>query len=347
MNFWPFNKLEKRDSSYTDVLVQTILASANANPSALPTATGALEAAAGLISRSFAACEVSGSKVYTAALTPAFMAMVGRALIVRGELVAVVDVVGGRVRVHPAQDYDITGGYSDWVYRLTLPGPSTTTTRENVPASKVLHFRYGADPETPWKGIGPLQAAFQAGRLSANVVQLLADEAQGPRGHLLPMPRVDGADTTVTGLKHDLDTLGGHLAIVEDAADQYGTDRAAGGALNWATRRLGANPPAALVDLHVQATREIWAACGLSAALWDAQAASAARESWRQALFGTIAPLGRIVESELQAKIDKSVTLAWRELRAADITGRARALQSMVGAGIDLETARRLAGLSE
>ena len=51
------------------------------------------------------------------------------------------------------------------------------------------------------------------------------------------------------------------------------------------------------------------------------------------------------MESELKAKLEDSVTLSWQELRASDLSGRARAFQSMVGGGIDVEKAISIAGL--
>ena len=49
---WPFfNRREIRESSFTDALVSQIVANAGGAVSARPTATGALEACAGLIGR--------------------------------------------------------------------------------------------------------------------------------------------------------------------------------------------------------------------------------------------------------------------------------------------------------
>ena len=58
-----------------------------------------------------------------------------------------------------------------------------------------------------------------------------------------------------------------------------------------------------------------------------------------------IAPLGRIVAHELSMKLESPITLDWQELRAGDISGRARAFQSMVGAGMDPSKAAALSGL--
>ena len=78
--------------------------------------------------------------------------------------------------------------------------------------------------------------------------------------------------------------------------------------------------------------------------LCGSQAASV-REAWRLALFSVLAPLGKMVEAELQAKLDDDVSLTWTELRASDLSGRARAMQSMVGGGMAVADAVAVAGL--
>ena len=129
----------------------------------------------------------------------------------------------------------------------------------------VLHFRYQINPERPWRGVGPLEEAALAGRLSAELANALADEASGTRGHLLPIP-VDGADPTITALKADLKTLRGRLAVVESQSTGKWTadNRQAAARGGWNVERLGANPPEPLVMLHEVATREVLAACGIS-----------------------------------------------------------------------------------
>ena len=65
--------------------------------------------------------------------------------------------------------------------------------------------------------------------------------------------------------------------------------------------------------------------------LWGGSQAAAVREASRLVMFGVLSPLGRLVESELQEKLEDTVTLSWQELRDSDLSGRARAFQSMVG----------------
>ena len=86
-------------------------------------------------------------------------------------------------------------------------------------------------------------------------------------------------------------------------------------------------------------SREIWAAVGFNSSLFMGSQAAAVRESWRLALFGVLAPLGRLVQAEIRAKLDAEITIGWQELRASDLSGRARAFQSMVGGGMAVAVA--------
>ena len=344
---WPWTKPETRaDSSYTDALISAITANASGQTTAFPTATAALEAAAGVVSRAFAAAEVRAPDAMLGALNPACLSMIARSLIRRGEVVFLIRVDGGRVRLWPAASHDIAGGPDpdSWVYTLTIGGPERTLTYADVPAQGVIHLVYAADPERPWKGYGPLQVAQLGGRLSSETVAALADESSGPRGSLLPLP-VAGDDPTVQVLQADLKKLKGQLATVE--TQQSMAPGASGASDGWIARRIGADPPVALVQLHEIATREVLGACGVPPVLFSSSpSGTAGREAWRQLLFATVAPLGRLVVAELAAKLETDVALEWDELRASDISGRARAYGSLTGAGMDATVAARLAGLN-
>ena len=345
---WPFARTEKRESSYTDLLVSLAVSRAGGSVDALPTATAAAETCSGLVGRSFAAVTVSGPSLFVDSLTPSLRAMIGRALIRQGEILFCIDVVGGRLRLWPVSDFDVFGTYDPmtWEYRLNMPGPSGTWTRSNVPAESVLHFRYATDPENPWRGIGPLQAAALSGKLSAETVKALGDEASGPRGSLLPVPNKDGDDPTVTDLKGDIKTLSGSLALVESQGAGWGADTTQTRPhQDWLAKRLGASPPASLIEQQALASREVLAACGIPVELITAGQGTASREAYRRFLHSTLAPVGNIVLDELRAKLDPSLAFDWVELGAADIAGRARAFQSLVGAGMDLSKAAGLSGL--
>ena len=344
MRRWPWSRREARaDSSYTDALVAAITANASGETTAFPTATAALEACAGFIGRGFAAAEVQAGAHSLEVLTPDCLAMIGRALIRRGEIVLLIRVVNGRLSLLPAASHDVDGGPDPmtWRYRCTVGGPERTLTFDHVAGASVVHVAYSRDPEHPWRGQGPLQVAQLAGRLSAETAAALADESSGPRGSFLPVP-VDGNDPTISTIKSDIRTAKGKVLLGQGGDWDSGPS---GGRAMWEAKRFGASPPAALVELMGRASNEVYAACGMSAALFSEADGTARREAYRQALHSVIAPLGKIVAHELSLKLESDVALEWAELRAGDIAGRARAFQSMTAAGMDVAKAAALAGL--
>ena len=342
MKIWPFGKLETRSEGYTDTLVAALVSRVTGKSLVTPSATAALEACSGLTGRAFMAAEVTGPEALTQAFDPSTMEMIGRSLIRTGSVVFLLDTSGGQLRLLPAQTHDVEGGpFPDsWDYRLTLGGPSRTVTYDHVPADSVLHFRYACDPSTPWRGHSPMDVAALSGKLSAETIGQLGDEVSGPVGRLLGIP-ADGEDETVAGLKLDIANAKGRTALME--VGDWGDAGVA--RVDLQSRRFGAEPPAALVQLADFASREVMSACGYNANLFGAGQAAALREAWRLALFGVLAPLGRLVQAEIRAKLDAEITIGWQELRASDLSGRARAFQSMVGGGMAVGEAVAVAGL--
>ena len=330
---WPWS-LEKRDStsSYTDAVVSLIVSQASGATLAKPAATGALESSASIIARCFAAADVAGPEVFRAALGPATLSLIGRSLIRSGEILFTIDVTGGRVLLTPAASWDINGDAdpSTWRYRLTMGAPSNTFTLDPVTADGMIHIRYQTDPATPWRGVSPLASAAIAGRLSAETMQALSDEAASPRGFLLPQPK-DGNDPTLDKIKADLKSLRGNVALVESVSSGWAADgsqqRQKG---DWEKRRLGAEPGAALIAQAELASREVYSACGIPLSLVTESEGGGQREAFRRLLHSTIMPLSKIVSEELSAKFETDISLSFDSLFAADLTGRARAFQSLV-----------------
>ena len=337
---------EKRaDSSYTDALVAVLTSGAAGTSTALPTATAALESCAGLVGRAFASCEVIGPESVVKALTPDLLSMVGRALIRRGEILFSVDVTDGRLRLWPVASHDISGDHdpATWKYRVNLAGPDCQTSIENVASDNIVHVMYARDPERPFRGYGPIQAAILAGRLSASTAAALADEAGGPRGSFLPMPK-DAGDSTTDALRSDIKSAAGGMLTVESMSSAWKSGEAP--PADWRQQRFGPSPPDSLTKLLGIASQEVTAACGLSISLFTDSDGTGQREAWRRALFSVIQPLGRLVETELQEKLDApSLKLSWAELRASDLQARARSFKNLVEAALPLDKAAALSGL--
>ena len=328
-------KREARQSStYTDVIVQSRLSAASADAVAATT-TAAVEACAGLWERAFGAA-------VNDTLDAALLAHVGRALLLRGEVV-IVRVDGQLVS---GASWDITGMGVDparWRYAVDVAVPSGTL-RVTTSGASVCHPRIGWEPARPWFGRSPLANMPESLRLLTGIETSVADELSGPVGHVLPVPSL-AATTDENGLKLEdkMPTLKGRTVLGETMMQGWG-DGAARPPQDWKPSRIGPDPSGATVQLREQASATVLAACGVPVELIRHAEGGGAREAWRRFLHGTIAPVGRIVGAEARRALGSNGTVNFDALFASDLAGRARAYQSLVGAGMDAMVAREVCG---
>lgn len=364
---WPFGGREKRAAQapgsqggggYTDAVVRALMAHAAGGTVADPSATAALEAAAGAYARAFAVADVTPATPATAALTPAALSLMARDVIRRGESVQMIEADRDGVRLVPVGSWDVRGRWDPvtWRYRCLVSGPSGSVTR-NLPGAAVVHGRYSVDPARPWAGVSPLGWARLTGRLHASVEDALADESGGTRGHVLPVPQ--GPETgevdpdtgepvdPLADLRADVASLRGRTALVETVAGGWGEGELAAPRADWKPQRIGADPPASLATLRTDSAQAVLAACGVSADLFTHGDAAGQRESWRRFLHGSVAPLAELLSVELAGKLDApGLRLGFDRLFASDVAGRARAFQSLTNGGMEAARAAELAGLS-
>ena len=97
-----------------------------------------------------------------------------------------IQVEGGTVSLHPAGEWEVTGGPDErhWRYRVDLHGPSGSVSHRTESAG-VIHARYAVNPSRPWAGVSPLAFASLTGKLSANLEVMLGNEAGGSHGYLI------------------------------------------------------------------------------------------------------------------------------------------------------------------
>ena len=182
----------------------------------------------------------------------------------------------------------------------------------------------------------------------------MSDESAGPRGSLLPIPQDpegdegdEAAPGSTAALRAEIASLRGKAALVETTAGGWDEGKEAAPAGDWTPRRIGASPPVPLVSLRDGAALAILAACAVPVELIAGGDGTSLREAWRRFLHSTVQPVGCIIAVELGRKLDVDVQLGFDGLFASDLAGRARAFQSMVGAGMDVGKAAALAGLME
>lgn len=101
------------------------------------------------------------------------------------------------------------------------------------------------------------------------------------------------------------------------------------------------------VDLGPADPQEVLAACGVPVTLLESTQGTALREAWRQFLHSSATPVSLLASVELSDKLDTPLTLSFDRMMASDLSGRARAFQSMVGGGMAVERAAALAGLMQ
>lgn len=195
---WPWQKRERRDSGgdFSDAVVRLIEAQA-AGSAAGASSTAAVEAAAGALSRAFAAARVPSPLHVLEAVTATFLAQVGRDLVRSGDSMHVIDVSRqGQVTLLPCSSWHFEGDAhpSSWTVRATFYGPSISTTL-NLPGAGVVFVRWGSTPGQPYVGTGPLSWAHTTARLQSETERSLADEAAGPLAQLLAVPQDGGDDS--------------------------------------------------------------------------------------------------------------------------------------------------------
>ena len=228
--------------------------------------------------------------------------------------------------------------------------PSAALGTRYLPFSAVVFVKWGNLPGQGYAGRGPLEWAHTSARLQSETERSLADEAGGPVAQLMPVPQ-DGGNgkqgDPLAELKSDLRTARGRALLLETTTAGWGEGRGAAPHRDWKPERLGPMPPATMEAVMGRGFLEVLAACGCPPGLFLDADGTAQRESYRRFFSLTVEPLAGLLAAELSAKLEAEIGLSFKGRFAADLAGRARAFQSMVGAGMDLAKAAGLAGLME
>ena len=349
---WPWKRTERRESSFTDSLVNAFVLGARGTAPGDPGAIAALECAAGLYSRAFAGAAVRASGAAAAALSPDTLATMARSLIRRGESVYLIRVDASGLRLVPVGSWDVRGGpiEREWFYRCDTFGPSGNRT-EFTPGAAVVHTRYAVDPARPWAGVSPLAWASQTGTLAANLELRLGEELGQPVGSFLPYPdqstgpNDDSDDDDLKLLKADIAAAAGRMQLVESMAAGYGDGRASAPAGDWKQKRFGAAPPESLGNLQSAAFNAVLSACGVPVSLATDADGTSQRESWRRFVMGSVEPLAGVLSRELSVKLETSVGLSFAGLWAHDAAGRAAAYAKLRQSGMSESEAEQASGI--
>ncbi len=349
---------EWRAISFSSAIERAVEEQAQASNEAIRAGLAAQEACAGLWERAFASATVRGRRAQ-GVCGPSMLGLVAREFVYTGESCWLLDVLDdGMLAAGIASSWEVNGPGvhpQRWRYRLDVLGPSGNRTRR-APWDGVLHFMIGRRPEQPWKGQAPLERAAATQRLANLLETRLGEEAAAQVGNIIALPRDPSPRQKPDGTMYDpledtrkaLGSIRGKTVLVETTASGWGEGRFSAPRQDWTPQRIGPNPPDSLGTLRVEVSRIITAALGVPPALLEESSdGTSQRESWRRFLHGTIQPVAEIVAEELSIKLDERVQLNFDRLFASDLSGRARAFQSMVGGGMAVDKAAALSGLME
>ena len=346
---WPWQK-EARESGgdFSDAVIRLIEAQA-AGSAADASSTAAVEAASGALSRAFASATVEGESWVQDAVSPRFLAQVGRDLIRSGDSLHVIEVApGGAVTLIPCSAWHFEGGgHPDtWTVRATYYGPSSSVTR-HLPYAAIIFATWGSTPGQPYIGTGPLSWAHTTARLQSETERSLADEVSGPLAQLIAIPQDggdEGAEDNLALLKRDIRTARGKALLLETVAAGWGEGKSAAPGRDWQSNRLGPMPPESMTKIRKDTFEAVLASCGTPPSLFLDADGTSQREGLRRWHLGTVLPLARLLEAELSAKLETAVTLKFDNY-PLDLAGRAQAFQKLVAGGVSPVEALQMSGL--
>ena len=348
---WPWAPAERREAaSYTD-LVARLIASQAQGQTVEATATAAVEAASGALSRAFACAMVEGPEWARDAVTPRFLAQVGRDLVRVGESLHVIRLDRmGRAYLVPCSSWYFEGAADpdEWMVTATSAAPSGSTTWR-LPMAAAIFCAWGSPTARPYHGLAPSAWASSTARIAAEADRSLGDEAAGPIAQMLAIPQDGGDggdDDPLAMMKADIKTARGKALLVETTAAGWGEGPGSAPQSDWKQSRLGPSPPAALVELRRDAFNAVLAACGTPPSLFADADGTAQREALRRWHLGTVLPLARLLEAELRAKLDSGVSLEF-DSYALDMVSRAQVVAKLTAAGVDLAVAMGAVGLAD
>ena len=339
--------------SYSSLILGAVEAAARGggSPGVAWVRSAACEIATVFWARGLASATVEPRTRRTAALTPLTCATIARRLARTGEYLAVLDVRDGRLALDEAWEWFVTGRprRESWTYRATQSGPSFTETR-TLPADEVCHVRYAWFPEQPWRGASPAAFASNGAGLAGGIDTTLAGEANSPAGYVLPVADLgadaedDDADPFTT-MRGELAALRGGLTIAPTNRAGLGIGKDAAPASDYESKRFGFAPPEELTALRRQALVDALGCYGVPGAMVDERAAAAAyREAARTFRESTLPALAALIAEQVGEAIGQP-DLRFVFPTISDISVRARAVNSLVQAGLSVEDARAVVGL--
>ena len=324
-----YRPTENREAALSDLAIEQALERAETNAAA--TLTAAIEACMGLWERGLGSATCSR-------LTPFQLSMIGRRLLSEGEIIMLRERgrIGGVAATASVQGTSTNP--SGWRYRITVASPNGKARPVLRPGTDVFHARIGVVVEQPWQGRSPLFNSSGTANILRAVELAMKYEAGGAVATVLPVPKPS------TALATDVRNARGKTLLGHTTSANWG-EGGRGPAGDWRPQRIAPTFAEYELAAHAAVQRSVAAACGVPPLLlgMDIGGGGDAREAWRQFVFSTLAPLGLLIEAELD-RVGLPSAVSFEKLAASDLSGRSRAFQSLTKGGMERAKAERLTG---
>lgn len=345
MKWWPFGKatgagaepVEKRSamSGFTAELLSA-RESYISGRRGIAELTATAQSCISLWESGFAIASVTGTRF----LDRRTMAMIARALALRGEFVGLI----GNDGIVPCSDWDLrTRNGRPTAYRVSISesgGGSTMTAL----AAEILHIRIGSDVAAPWTGQAPLRrASLTAGMLQAVESALAEVFEMAPIGSLI-VPFPESAETDMTAMGRSFRGQRGRVLLRESVAVS-----AAGGpapASDWKPQDVTPDIEKVAAVQTLAAARDAIAGCfGVLPGLFNcATTGPMVREAQRHLCQWTLQPHCDLLSEECTEKLGATVEIdCMTPTQSFDQGASARSFKTMV----DALVAAKEAGLSD
>lgn len=322
-----FGRAEERRSSGSGYTAQIMAARESyiAGRSGLGELTATVQMCVSMWENAFALADVKGTDL----LTRRIRAIMGRSLALRGEAVFLMR----DDRMVPASDWELSTRFGEpRAYRLSISEAGGGYT-QTVLAPEVIHLRIGADNVSPWSGTPPLhRASLSAGLLHTLESALGEVYEHAPIGsQIIPFPETP---------KDELETIGrsfrgrrGRVLMRESV-----TVQSVGGPApmqDWNSNDVTPDLSRSMAHPVLESAKaSILSVYGVLPGLLASQAQGPlVREAQRHLAMWMIQPMAMLLAEEFSAKLASPVEIdTLRPLQAFDVSGRARALQTLIEA---------------
>ncbi|MDE0508963.1 MAG: hypothetical protein OXI17_10050 [Gammaproteobacteria bacterium] len=323
---WPWERSEKR--SYTSDILAAVFQYA-ATKASDAGKTAAVEAGAGFVSRSMAGAKIGGPEWAKTMLSPMVMSQIGRGLIRRGNSVWEI----GTDHLLEAGYWNFEHGGPDrdsWRCRITANGPHSTRTRV-LGYDAILFFAWGHDPAVPWAPSGPLQFASLTASLVGNSEEALSHDAATQVSSIVEVPSDGWSDKKLKGVIAKIKNAKGRIFFTDVLKSG---DRTVDPDSPWKQRRIGPTPDAVLAEIQRDSFQRTLAAMGIPYDLFSGHGNSQGqKEAARRAQINLILPVTRMIEHEMQTKLDPGIRIK-HDKYFTDMVGRAQVVEKLTAAGV-------------